>query len=157
MAAPAIGIGGMTVNQASALANVRQDAASGAGDVFGTAVAPAWTFTVHDYQDPYSGAVTRPDEPPPATRYIGADVEIDNASEQALRYERNEVRLRDASGYEYPAGNTFGDAPALDGRTLNPGERARGWVWYTVAEDTRIVELVLLASSPEFRVAIADA
>ena len=73
-----------------------------------------------------------------------------------LIFERDKVRLRDRAGYEYRAGNTFGDAPALDGRTLNPGERARGWVWFAVSTESEISELLLIPSSPQFLIPIVE-
>lgn len=153
---PGLALGGRNSEHVAAGVAVTQDATPEEPHVYAHVGAPAWSFTVHDYQDPYSGEVTRPEEPQPGTRYIGADVQIDNESDQLLSFERDKVRLYDDSGYEYKAGNTFGDAPALDGRTLNPGERARGWVWYTVSEESQISELVFFASSPQFRVPIDE-
>ncbi len=147
-------------NEHAAGAAVRQEASPASAGIYGTTRGPAWTFTIHDYQDPYSGEVTRPEEPPPGTRYVGADVqidnEIDNQTNQVLIFDRDDVRLRDQAGYEYRAGFTFGDAPAFDGRTLNPGERARGWVWFTVSTESEITEMIFLPSSPQFLIPIVE-
>ncbi len=136
--------------------STKQATTSDDTEVYGRAVTPDWTVTVHDYQDPYSGQVTNPEDPPAGTRYIGADIEIANASDQGLTFVRDRVRLRDADGFEFKAGSTSGDAPAIEGRTLGQDERSRGWVWFTVSSESRITELLLIPSAPEFRVPIQE-
>lgn len=35
------------------------------------AVAPAWTFIVHRFRDPYTGVILRPETREPGMRYVG--------------------------------------------------------------------------------------
>jgi hypothetical protein len=132
-------------------------AAEAAGSpIFARVFPPDWIFTVHDYQDPLIGEVAYPEERPLDVRYIAADVQIDNASNQALEYSTGDIRLRGRSGMEYRPGGVAGTAPALAGRTLNPGERARGWVWFAVPVDEAFDQLVFVGPEPEFRVALTE-
>lgn len=124
--------------------------------IFAMVMPPDWVFTVHDFQDPFIGTVDFPEEQDPALRYIAADIQIDNASNQALPFSTGDIRLRDESGIEYRTGGFAGTAPSLDSRTLNPGERARGWIWFAVPADAEIVQLVFIGPEPEFRVALME-
>ena len=96
--------------------------------------APDWTFVVHGMQDPYAGALTTPPEPAPGMRYVGFDVEVVNESDQPLSFAGTGVYLRDEEGFSYRSGTVGGREPALSGRTMPAGERARGWVWFEVPE-----------------------
>ena len=128
------------------------------GAVVARLTPPAWTFTVHDYQDPYAGEVViEPEEIPPGTRYVAADVEIDNASDQGLGFSASAVRVRDAEGFEYRPVLRLGIEPELGERTLNPGERARGWVWFAVPVDGELTQMVFYGATPEFRLRLPSA
>ncbi len=113
---------------------------------------PDWTFIVVRMQDPYEGEIVQTDEPERGMRFVAADVAIDNESDQSLAFSVGDVRLRDSTGLEARAGSVVGSAPALNNRNLNPGERARGWVWFAVPVDARLAEVVLVAPSPRLRV-----
>lgn len=114
--------------------------------------APAWTFGVLQVQDPYAGTIQVPQTPPAGTRYVAAEVEIDNGSDQSLAFTPAEIRLRDGAGVEYRGGSALGKEPSINQRNLNGGERSRGWVWFTVAADATAVELAYVGPQPEFRV-----
>lgn len=114
--------------------------------------APAWFVTLHQLQDPYSGVIQAPAEPPAGTRYVVAEVQIDNESDQALDFSPADMRLVDESGVEYRGGTAIGSEPMLNARNLNGGERSRGWVWFTVAAETRLTGFVYLAPAPQFRI-----
>jgi len=117
--------------------------------------APAWTFGVLQVQDPYPGTIQVPQTAPPGTRYVAAEVEIDNASDQPLAFTPAEIRVRDAAGTDYRGGSALGTEPSINPRNLNGGERSRGWVWFTVAANATVVELVYLGPQPQFRVSLA--
>ena len=119
-----------------------------------TAPAPEWTFGVHWMQDPYAGVLTNPGEPFPGMRYVGVDVEVVNASDQPLSFADNAVSLRDDAGFSYRSGTIAGSEPALQGRALPGGERARGWVWFEVPEDATLTEILLVPSAPELRLGL---
>ena len=134
-------------------ARTRQDDAAPATDgEIGQAAAPAWTFVVLAVQDPYGGEVQQPPTPPAGTRYVAAEIVVDNGSDQPLNFNPVEVRLRDAAGIEYRGGTAIGTEPLIGARNLNGGERSRGWLWFTVAEDADLVDLLYLAPPPQFRV-----
>jgi hypothetical protein len=113
---------------------------------------PDWTFAVWQVQDPYAGTIQVPQTAPAGTRYAAAEVEIDNDSDQPLAFTPAEIRLRDAAGVEYRGGSALGTEPSINPRNLNGGERSRGWVWFTLAADTKPVELVYVGPQPQFRV-----
>lgn len=119
-----------------------------------TAPAPDWTFVVHGMQDPYAGALTTPTQPAPGMRYVGFDVEVVNDSDQPLSFAGTGVYLRDDQGFSYRSGTVAGREPALAGRTMPAGERARGWVWFEVPADATLTEIVLVPTAPELRVGL---
>jgi hypothetical protein len=120
----------------------------------GRVEAPAWALTVFVVQDPYQGQIQQPATQPPGTRYVAAEVKIDNASDQPLNFSPAEIRLRDAVGTEYRGGSAIGTEPFLSIRNLNGGERSHGWVWFTVPQLAEIVELAYYGPPPVFRVAL---
>ena len=161
-AAPALTLDGVTArvvrgpaSPSQAVATARQDAATPAADAeLGRADAPAWTFVVLAVQDPYQGEVQQPATAPPATRYVAAEVIVDNASDQPLNFTPVEVRVRDEAGVEYRGGTAIGAEPLIGARNLNGGERSRGWIWFTVAERAVLVDVLYLGPPPQFRVAL---
>jgi hypothetical protein len=121
----------------------------------GRAEAPAWTFAVFAVQDPYLGEILQPQTAPTGTRYVSAEVQIDNASDQPLNFNPVEIRLRDAAGTEYRGGSAVGTEAYLSVRNLNGGERSHGWVWFTVPENVEIVEIAYYGPQPVFSVVLA--
>jgi hypothetical protein len=121
-----------------------------------TVPAPDWTFVVHGMQDPYAGELTTPPEPAPGMRYVGFDVEVVNESDQPLSFAGTGVYLRDEEGFSYRSGTVGGREPALSGRTMPAGERARGWVWFEVPEGATLTEILLVPAAPELRVGLAE-
>jgi hypothetical protein len=120
------------------------------------AVAPNWTFVVHNVEDPYSGDIQVPQEHPPGMRFVAAEVEVINASDQSLAFTPIDIRLRTLDGIEYRGGSAIGTDPTINPRNLNPGERSRGWVLFTIPEAGVAVELAYLAPQPQFRIALED-
>lgn len=118
----------------------------------GTTTGPAWAFVVHLVQDPYPGVIVYPEELPAGTRGVAAEVEVVNGSDQPLAFDPYQIRLRDSAGVSYQAGDVFGGESDLEGRNLEGGELARGWVWFAVPAEARPIELVLIPQAPEFRV-----
>ena len=116
---------------------------------------PAWTFQVHQVQDPYAGTIQVPEAAPPGTRYVGVEVEVGNDAEQALNFTPIDVYLRLEAGIDVRGGSALGVEPSINPRNLNPGERSRGWVWFIVPEDAIPVEVVYIAPPPQFRVPLA--
>lgn len=125
------------------------------GEMVGQAEMPRWVFVVLVLQDPYTGVLTRPAEPEPGIRYIGAEVVIENQSDQPLEFAASDVRLRDEQGVEYSSSSAvIGEEPKLTGQNLPDGERTRGWVWFAIPEDAVITELRFIAPPPQLRVQI---
>ncbi len=122
----------------------------------GSVEAPAWMFILHEIHDPYEGEIQAPPETPPGTRYVATHVEIVNDSDQALSVTPLDVRLRDEAGIEYRGGGAIGTEPSINPRSLNPGELSRGWVWFNVPADVRLVEVVYVAPAPQFRVPLSE-
>jgi hypothetical protein len=121
-----------------------------------TAPAPDWAFVVHGMQDPYAGVLTNPQEPAPGMRYVAFEIEVVNASDQPLSFASNAVHLWDDEGFSYRSGAVTGSEPALPGRTLPEGERARGWVWFAVPEEVTLTDILLVPSAPELRVGLDE-
>jgi len=119
-----------------------------------TAGAPNWSFVLHAFQDDYSGDIQAPQERPAGMRFAAADVEIINDSEQPLAFTPIDIRLRSADGVEYRGGSAIGMEPTVNPRNLNPGERSRGWVWFTVPEGATASEIVYFAPQPQFRITL---
>jgi hypothetical protein len=144
------GVAAATLESDRALAQATPAAEDGSR----IAVAPEWTFVVHTVQDPYSGAIQVPQEQPPGMRFVAADVEVVNASDQSLAFTPIDIRLRTLDGVEYRGGSAIGTDPTINPRNLNPGERSRGWVLFTLPEESEAVELVYLAPQPQFRIVL---
>jgi hypothetical protein len=119
-----------------------------------TAGAPNWSFVLHTYQDDYSGDIQAPQERPAGMRFAAAEVEIINDSQQPLAFTPIDIRLRSADGVEYRGGSAIGMEPTVNPRNLNPGERSRGWVWFTVPEGAPASEIVYFAPQPQFRITL---
>ena len=136
------------------LTALAQDATPAAqGEMVGQAEMPRWIFTVLILQDPYAGVLTRPAELEPGMRYIGAEVLIQNQSDQPLEFAASDVRLRDEQGVEYPSSAAVvGAEPKLSGQNLPDGERTRGWVWFAVPENVVLTEMRFIAPPPQLRV-----
>jgi hypothetical protein len=116
--------------------------------------APDWTFGLLNVQDPYEGTIQVPQTAPTGTRYVAAEVEIDNASDQPLAFTPAEIRMRDDSGTDYRGGSALGTEPSINQRNLNGGERSRGWVWFTIPTGSRLVEIVYVGPQPQFRITL---
>lgn len=121
-----------------------------------TAVPPEWTFAIHQFEDPYEGEMR--EDPIAGARVVGAEIEITNASSQSLTVYLNNIRLRTDVNTTYPGGIVVG-APAPDPPgdrltsrlvegVVEPGEAARGWVWWEVPEGETLVEVVFYPSPP---------
>lgn len=117
---------------------------------------PDWSFIVYTIADPYKLPETSTLVVPPDTHFVGAEVEIDNASDQPLSFALAQVRLRAADGLEFVPGVAAGPETTIKARVLPPGERARGWLWFNVPDDAELTELVYLAPSPEFSLPLSD-
>lgn len=155
----AAGGGSWRAGRAAAAASLAQDGATpaaepGGDDAIGRATAPAWTVTVAVVQDPYPGQIQAPENPPAGVRFVAAEMVIDNASDQALAFTPADVRLVDATGVEYRGGAAAGTEPFLGVRNLNGGDRSRGWVWFMVPEGAELAEIVYVAPTPLFRIAL---
>lgn len=120
----------------------------------GVAPAPDWSFTVVAIEDPYTGRITRPSEPDPDARFVGVQVIITNGSDSPLDFQVSDVRLRDADGVEYQAGEAIGSEPRLVSQNLPDGERTRGWVWFQIPKGSRVSEVRFYGPRPVFRVRI---
>ena len=123
-------------------------------NLIGEALAPAWRFAVSIYEDPYRGTITSPTSSPAGTRFVGAEVIITNDSDQPLEFRSSNVRLRDDQGFQYSAGEVVGTEPRLVSQNLPSNERTRGWVWFMVPVETKLIELAFAGPSPSFRVAL---
>jgi len=126
-----------------------------AGNELGEAQAPNWNVVFRQLSDPYTGTVDEGKPPPAGMRYVGLEIEINNDSDQPLAVEPFDVRLRDAEGNEYRAGSTFGTEPRLSSRSLNTGERSRGWGWFVVPANAKITEATYIAPRPQFRLQLS--
>jgi len=170
IAATAAGVGGLGREQGQWLSNLtsypdlaavaqegQSATPSAAPEIVGQAEMPQWVFTVQVFQDPYAGVLTRPAEPEPGMRYIGAEVVIENQSDQPLEFVATDVRLRDEQGVEYPVNSTIvGAEPKLVSQNLPDGERTRGWVWFAVPQDSAITELRFAPAPPQLRVLLPN-
>lgn len=126
------------------------------GEVVGEALAPAWRFAVSIFEDPYRGTIESPVDPPPGTRFVGAEVVITNDSDQPLEFAVNGVRLQDNRGFQYPAGDVIGTEPRLVSQNLPDRERTRGWVWFLLPVDAEPFQMAFNGPPPSFRVPLAS-
>ena len=151
----ALGAVGMGVaGRTPAVAAVPAGQGTPADEAIGRAEAPAWSFALYVFQDPYEGEIQQPTTPPAGTRYVAAEVAIDNASNQPLSFSPAEIRLRDATGTEFRGGSAVGTEPFLSVRNLNGGERSRGWVWFILPEGSQIVGVAYYGPPPVFAIAL---
>jgi hypothetical protein len=155
IAAAGSGVMLRTATDATAKTAVQPGATPSPSASLGRVGMPAWWLTVETFQDPYAGVIQQPAQPPPGTRYLAAEVVIENASNQALNFTPADVRLRDATGQEFRGGTAVGTEPFIAPRNLNGGERSRGWVWFTAPADAKIVEIAYVAPPAELRVTLS--
>lgn len=148
LAAGVAGVAALTLGRVEVEAQATPAAAEG----LWSAESPHWTFIVHAFEDPYSGEIQVPQEIPAGMRFVAAEVEVVNDSNQALAFTPIDIRLRTLDGTEYRGGSAIGTDPTINPRNLNPGERSRGWVLFTVPESSEVVELAYLAPQPQFRI-----
>ena len=148
----AVGVGVAARAPVVAAVPVRQG--TPAAEAIGQAEAPAWSFTLYVFEDPYQGEIQQPASPPAGTRYVAAEVAVDNASTQPLSFSPADIRLRDAAGTEYRGGSAVGTEPFLSVRNLNGGERSRGWVWFIVPDGAQIVGVAYYGPPPVFAIAL---
>jgi hypothetical protein len=140
----------------SAAAAWQQDATPQAGLAGeNEATMPNWVFVVHDFQDPYAGTISWPPEPLASTRYIGVEVEVRNESDVPLNFGSTSVRLAASDGTEHNPGTAIGTDPQLGTLNMSAGSAVRGWVWFTVPEDTDVMGIVYIAPSPRLMVALS--
>jgi hypothetical protein len=159
LATGALPVAGLAIVQSTGVVNlglIPEAAAQGATPppAIGRADAPAWTFTVTQYVDPYQGNITRPKTPPQGARIIGAEVIIENGSDQPMSYTTRDIHLRSLDGVEYSAGEVAGEEPGLVSQDLPDGERARGWVWFAVPKADEFKEIRFIGPQPIFRVPV---
>jgi hypothetical protein len=158
LATGALPVAGLAVAQTAGVINfglssaAAQEATPTAA--IGTAQAPKWIFTVSQYVDPYKSELTRPKTPPENVRIVGAEIIIENGSDQPMSYTVRDIYLRTIEGVDYPSGQIAGQEPALVGQDLPDGERARGWVWFGIPESDEVKEIRLIAPQPVFRVPV---
>lgn len=134
----------------SLTASAAQSTPAAAGGL-GRVEAPAWSFAVHQVQDPYAGQMQAPQSPPAGARYAALEVEVENGSDQPLNFTPVDIRLRDGAGVEYRGGSAIGTEPMINPRNLNPGELSRGWVWFILPVDVEPIEIAYVAPGPQFR------
>ena len=150
-------IGAATTGLALAALRVDRAGAQGTAEAVSTdstATAPNWSFVLRSYRDAYDGAIQAPAEKPAGMRFAAAEVEIINDSDQPLAFTPIDIRLRGSDGVEYRGGSAIGMEPTINPRNLNPGERSRGWVWFTIPETAETSEIVYLAPQPQFRISL---
>lgn len=119
---------------------------------------PGWVLGLLSYQDPYTGAVRAPASPfpdMPATRFVAVEVLFENVSGQTLELRPTGIRLHDMDGFEYaPGTGVSGTEPKLQSQSVSPGDRARGWLWFTVPAAAILVEFRFDAPEVELRLPI---
>ena len=142
-------LGAVALSLAAVPSPTRSQVASEGATPQASATAPAWTVSVYRVVDPYAGPALQPDLP--GTRRVGAEVEIDNPSDQALVVYLNNLQLRAETGVAYPGGQlsaaTDGE-PRLQEGVVAPGTRVRGWVWWRLPAGETIEALVFVPAPP---------
>jgi hypothetical protein len=118
------------------------------GESIGDAVTPNWRFTVVDFQDPYTGKITKPEGVPNGTRIVSSQIILTNDSDQPLQFTITDIRLHDSEGFEYRAGDVLGSEPRIVSQNLPDGERSRGWVWFAVPTANKPASLIFEAPPP---------
>ncbi len=124
--------------------------------IVGEAFVPAWTFSVLQFQDPYTGELLQPKDPKPGFRYVGAEVTIRNDSNAPLELATTSIRLVDYDGTQYSNSEVQGTEPRLRGFNMVGGETARGWIWIGVPQTAELAEMVYDAPAPRLRVPLPE-
>ena len=121
--------------------------------------APDWTIAILSFLDPYPRPLKTPASPypdMPQVRYIGLEVLFENKSTLPLDLRPTDIHLHDRDGFDYtPASGVAGVEPRLQGQTIPPGRRARGWLWYAVPIDAELDELRVDAPPAELSQSLA--
>lgn len=169
VAAPVVALATQRSSSASLASRLFQqaDATPGASPVASPIVpatpiaridSPGWVLNLLAFQDPYPGAVRAPASPfpnMPAIRYVAIEVLFENVSDQVLDVRTTDIRVHDAEGFEYaPAPGVSGAETKLQSQSVSPGDRARGWVWFTVPATAVLLEIRVDAPQVELRLPI---
>jgi hypothetical protein len=142
-----VGLATLSSRSASAQQAGATPAASDDSEI-GRSSMPDWQFSAVSLSDPYTGTMTKPTGLPAEARVVSLQVILTNASDQPLEFSVTDVRLRDANGSEYRAGEYLGTEPRLVSQNLPSGERTRGWVWFGVPDNVDLASIVFSAPPP---------
>jgi hypothetical protein len=117
-------------------------------ELIGDVVTPSWRFTVVDFQDPYTGKLTKPGGVPDGTRIVSSEVILSNDSDQPMQFTITDIRLHDTEGFQYRAGDFLGTEPQIVSQNISSGQRLHGWVWFGIPISATPSSLILEAPRP---------
>ena len=90
-----------------------------------------------DYLEQYEAL-----QPPAGFQYIAVEVSLKNEGKNDLSYNPLDFKLQDDSGYSYDISWLAKQQPSFDTGTLYPGDTIRGFITYSVKNDTNNLKLV---------------
>ncbi len=121
------------------------------------------TITVTDIQDPFE-EYSEFSEPEEGTRFVMAQIEIENTGERPFEFSEYDVYVRDTLGRTY--GSTFispeegfeEDNPPLEGSNMGSGDTISGALYFVVFEDAELSDILYqsTANDTSVLVSIAD-
>ena len=116
-----------------------------------------WRISILSFQDPYTGELRTPASPVPnmpALRYVAVQLLFENTSEEPLGIRTSAFHLHDADGFDYPTASGVNSSTLLkfQSQTVQGGERARGWLFFSVPTGAELTELRMDEPTAEMKV-----
>jgi hypothetical protein len=120
------------------------------------------TITVTDVQDPFE-EYSEFSEPEEGTRFVMAQVEVENTGERPFEFSEYDVYVRDTLGRTY--GSTFispeegfeEDNPPLEGSNMGSGDTISGALYFVVFEDAELSDVLYQSTANDTSVLISIA
>src|SRR5688572_753081 len=120
------------------------------------------TITVTDIQDPFE-EYSEFSEPEEGTRFVMAQLEVENTGERPFEFSEYDVYVRDTLGRTY--GSTFispeegfeEENPPLEGSNMGSGDTISGALYFVVFEDADLSDILYQSTGNDTSVLISIA
>ena len=120
------------------------------------------TLTVTDIQDPFE-EYSEFSEPEEGTRFVMAQIEVENTGERPFEFSEFDVYVRDTLGRTY--GSTFvspeegfeEENPPLEGSNMGSGDTISGALYFVVIEDADLSDVLYQSTGNDTSVLISIA
>lgn len=120
------------------------------------------TITVTDLQDPFE-EYSEFSEPEEGTRFVMAQIEVENTGERPFEFSEYDVYVRDTLGRTYgstyvaPEDDFEEENPPLEGANMGSGDSISGAIYFVVFEDADLSDILYQSTGNDTSVLISIA